>query len=75
MPPSDLTFGFRHVDGVPTCPCRDPGNYMALEQCGSDPLDGLLRCWCGRTVQVRFDSLDERAAFVAAADTTERTDA
>lgn len=60
-----VLFGYRHVNDVPLCPCRDPGNYMMMEQPGDDPLDCRLRCWCGRTCRVTFDSLDEREKFVS----------
>lgn len=57
-------FGYRHVQGVPPCPCSDPGTYMMLEQIADDPLACRFRCWCGRTLGVTFDDLDERAAFI-----------
>lgn len=62
-----VLFGYRHVSGIPLCPCRDPGNYVALEQPGENPLDCLVRCWCGSTMRVTFDSLDERTQFIDSA--------
>lgn len=59
-----VVFGYRHVAGVPPCPCRDPGNYMAMEQPGDDPLTVLFRCWCGRTMPAAFDSIEERGDFL-----------
>lgn len=59
-----IVFGYRHVVGVPPCPCRDPGTYLAMEQPGDDPLDVVFRCWCGRTNQARFDSMAERIDFL-----------
>lgn len=58
-------FGYRHVSGIPLCPCRDPGNYVACEQ-GTDRLSFLLRCWCGRTCEGTWDDEKERAEFLAA---------
>ena len=31
MPEWRLVFGYRHVTGLPRCPCADPGNYQARE--------------------------------------------
>lgn len=59
-----VIFGYRHVVGLPVCPCRDPGTFMALEQPGPDPLDFVARCWCGATLKGRFDSAAERAEFL-----------
>jgi hypothetical protein len=59
-----VLFGYRHVTDVPLCPCRDPGNYMSLEQPGDDPLVCQFRCWCGATMKVTFDSIEERAEFL-----------
>lgn len=59
-------FGYRHVTGVPMCPCGDPGNYMMLEQVGLDPLVCQFRCWCGARLAVTFESLQERSDFLAA---------
>lgn len=59
-----IVFGYRHVTGVPLCPCRDPGNYLMMEQPGDDPLDVVFGCWCGRTMQAQFDSHDERTEFL-----------
>lgn len=58
-------FGYKHVSGVPRCPCADPGNYMAMEQSTSDPLDVRFRCWCGRTMKGRMDTPEELAEFLA----------
>jgi len=60
-------FGYRHVVGVPTCPCQDPGNYMMLEQLGEDPLECRFVCWCGMSINVTFTSQQERDDFVAQA--------
>lgn len=60
-----LVFGYRHVVGVPYCPCGDPGNYMSLEQSMSDPLDVLFRCWCGRTLKGHMDTTAELAELLA----------
>lgn len=54
-----LVFGYRSVNGVPTCPCADPGNYLSMEQSTSDPLAVRFRCWCGRTVDGRCDDQAE----------------
>lgn len=59
-------FGFRYVTGVPTCPCRDPGNYCSMEQPGDDPLVCLIRCWCGSSIQVTFKDMAEREQFIVA---------
>lgn len=42
-----VLFGYRHVTGVPFCPCGDPGNYLLLEQRVDDPLSIRFTCWCG----------------------------
>ena len=60
-----VLFGYRHVSGVPRCPCADPGNYMMATQ-GPGPLDVVLRCWCGATAAGSFDDETERAEFLAA---------
>lgn len=60
-----VVFGYRHVTGVPLCPCRNPGNYLCMEQPGDDPLEVVVRCWCGRTNRCVFDSMEERAEFLA----------
>lgn len=59
-----VLFGYRHVNGIPLCPCGDPGNYMMLEQTGSDPLQVQFRCWCGATMKCTFDTLMERDEFM-----------
>lgn len=61
-----VIFGYRHVDGIPLCPCRDPGNYVALEQPGNNPLEFVLRCWCGSTMKGSFDDMSEREQFLKA---------
>lgn len=61
-----LVFGFRHVQGIPSCPCGDPGNYACMEQDDSDPLSFTIRCWCGGKLGGRFDNDEERAAFLRA---------
>lgn len=63
---SKVLFGYRHVnsDQVPLCPCRDPGNYLMLEQIGDDPLAIRFKCWCGRKNEGRFDSIEERNDFL-----------
>lgn len=60
-----VVFGYRTVEGVPTCPCKDPGNYLAMEQSTTDQLDVLFRCWCGRKVKGRMDSIKELSDFLA----------
>lgn len=60
-----LVFGYRHVQGVPKCPCNDPGNYMSMHQSETDALDVLFRCWCGRRAKARFDSIKELSDFLA----------
>lgn len=62
-----IYFGYRHVDGVPLCPCRDPGNYVACEG-GNDPLAFTLRCWCGRSISGTWDDEAEKLAFLQAND-------
>ncbi len=64
---TEVLFGYTHVidPGVPRCPCGDPGTYLCAEQPGDDPLEVVLRCWCGRKNAGRFDSLEERAEFIA----------
>lgn len=61
-----ILFGYRHVKGLPSlCPCKDPGNYASLEQhFESEPLTCTIRCWCGRTATLYFDSLMEKAEFL-----------
>lgn len=59
-----VLFGYRHVNGVPLCPCRDPGDYMMCVQ-GPGPLDFTLRCWCGSTMGGQWDDEAERKAFLA----------
>lgn len=63
---SVVLFGYRPVSdpNIPPCPCGD-GNTMMAEQPGDDPLELVLRCWCGRTNRGRFDSLEEREEFIA----------
>lgn len=57
-------FGYQYVTGVPPCPCRDPGNYLMMEQPGDDPLEFTFRCWCGRRISGTFDSAEERTEFL-----------
>lgn len=59
-----LVVSYRHFQGVPTCPCRDPGNYFMLHQSETDPLDLIFTCWCGRTAKAHMDSLKELNAFL-----------
>lgn len=59
-----LVFGYRHVQGVTRCRCADPGNYLLMEQRIDDPLEIRFRCWCGRTIAGRMDSIDELAKFL-----------
>lgn len=54
-----LIFGYRHVSGVPRCPCGDPGNYLMMEQSASDPLSFRFTCWCGRTIKGKADTKEE----------------
>lgn len=63
---SKLLFGYKNVVShlVSSCPCLDTGRYMSLEQMGDDPLHCRFRCWCGRTRDVYFDSIEERRAFL-----------
>lgn len=63
-----VLFGYQRIqrpDDMPPCPCGD--NRVALEQTGPDPLACRVNCWCSRHVEVRFDSLEDRAAFIAEA--------
>lgn len=60
-----LIFGYQTVVGVPTCPCKNPGDYMAMEQSLTDQLDVLFRCWCGRIAVGRMDSIKELSDFLA----------
>lgn len=60
-----LVFGYRHVLGVPMCPCADPGNYLSMEQDPEDPLHVRFRCWCGRTIEARMEDQAEFDAFMA----------
>lgn len=53
-----LVFGYRAVEGVPVCPCRD-GNSVSMEQDTSDPLHLRFRCWCGRTIEAHMDDQRE----------------
>lgn len=62
-----LVFGYRHVAGVPTCPCANPGNYLMMEQSASSPMDVRFTCWCGRTVVGSCDSQAELDALLAQA--------
>lgn len=62
-----LVFGYRHVTGVPLCPCHDPGNYLKMEQRVDDPLAVRFTCWCGRTVTGRCDDQAELDTFLAQA--------
>jgi hypothetical protein len=64
-PPWRDVFAFRHVTGVPTCPCADPGNYLRMSQSTIDPLDVLFTCWCGRTIKGRMDSPEELQELLA----------
>lgn len=59
-----LVIGYRTFHGVPLCPCKDPGNYLMLEQSTTDPLDLIFRCWCGRKAKARMESLKELNAFL-----------
>lgn len=59
-----LVIGYRHFQGVPTCPCNDPGNYLMLEQSETDSLDLIFTCWCGRTAKAHMESLEELNAFL-----------
>ncbi len=59
-----VLFSYRHVNEVPLCPCSDPDNNIMPEPSISDPLDLILICWCGRTCRGKFDSMEERAAFL-----------
>lgn len=59
-----LVIGYRHFQGVPNCPCNDPGNYFMLEQSETDPLDLKFTCWCGLTAKARMASLEELNAFL-----------
>lgn len=61
-----VVFGYQHVTGIPLCPCRDPGDYVMMEQPGDDPFVFVLRCWCGRTNRGTFDSMEERTNFLQA---------
>lgn len=61
-----LVFGYRHVSGVPNCPCNDPGNYMMMEEDDNNPLSFRMRCWCGSTIRGNFDNQAERDEFVGA---------
>ena len=62
----ELLFGYTHVSGIPPCDCRDPGNYAMLECIdNTKPLECQLVCWCGARAQIKFDSLMERAEFIA----------
>lgn len=54
-----LIMGFRHVQGIPLCPCRDPGNYVRAEQSLTNPLLIRFTCWCGRTVNATCEDLSE----------------
>lgn len=63
-PEYKLLFGYRHVSGVPLCPCRDPGNYLMAEQRVDDPLSVRFTCWCGRTVTGRCDDQAELDALL-----------
>jgi hypothetical protein len=59
-----LVFGYRHVQGVPPCPCRDPGNYMSMEQSTDNPLKVRFRCWCGSTCNGTMDTQEELNEFL-----------
>lgn len=56
-------FGYRHVSGIPLCPCRDPGNYVTCEAL-TDPLAFRLVCWCGRSIQGTWDDEADKLAFL-----------
>ena len=60
-----LVFGYKHVQGVPMCPCADPGNYLSLEQDEDDPLHLRFQCWCGRTVEAHMDDKKELDELLA----------
>lgn len=59
-----VAFGYRMLEGVPRCPCRNPGNYAMLELSTTDPLLGRLRCWCGSTCGVTFDDQADLDSFL-----------
>lgn len=67
----EVLFGYRHVTGVPKCPCNNPGNYMMCEQ-GPGLLHFLMRCWCGSTLKGTFDDEAERTAFLESNQINER---
>lgn len=62
-----ILFGYKHIVGLPKCPCNDPGDYMMCEQREpSKPLEVVFRCWCGRTMSCVFKSMAEREEFMKA---------
>ncbi|HWA67146.1 MAG TPA: hypothetical protein VG899_12360 [Mycobacteriales bacterium] len=60
-----IILGYGPVAGIPRCPCNDPGNHVAVEQSTTDPLDLLIRCWCGRTMRARADNEQEITDLIA----------
>ena len=60
-----LVFGYRTVNDVPPCVCRDPGNYMAMHEDTGNPLRFEMHCWCGAKMRGEFDDMAERAEFLA----------
>ena len=61
----EIIFGYKHVKGLPKCPCNDPGNYMMCEQRDPNrPLEVVFRCWCGNALECKFDSDLERKLFM-----------
>lgn len=62
-----LIFGYRHVAGVPLCPCRDPGNYLSMEQSTEDPMAVRFVCWCGRAMTGHCESQAELDALLVQA--------
>lgn len=60
-------FGYKHVMNVPLCPCRDPGNYLRMEQRTDNPFSVRFTCWCGRTMSGTCDTQEELDALLAQA--------
>jgi hypothetical protein len=54
-------FGYRTVTGIPLCSCRDPGDYVCMVTEGG--VD-TLRCWCGRSTEIKWDNPEERIEFI-----------
>lgn len=63
-----VLFGYRHVSGIPLCPCRDPGNYVACDSDTTNPLAFTLRCWCGSSMKGAWDDEADKLAFLQAND-------